>query len=206
MECLYLIYFHYAEASRGAIPFNQDPNVGLVSYLRAEPAVTEHVFVASYKQILSPKTGCITKEGLETRASNLMLILIVTHCEGIRNYFMQRYASILPQEPNLLSGIFNEKYLANYTERHVRWSYNKVFLHFIETIQRLTEAQSHYGCLFHQTPDIKQLASYRNDNDTVFAIDNHTHSIYLQIHRHGGVLHRQLAFAESTSFITTTEQ
>lgn len=179
MECLYLIYFHYAEASRGAIPFNQDPNVGLVSYLRANPAVTEHVFIASYKQILSPKTGCITKEGLETRASNLMLILIVTQCEGIRNYFMQCYASVLSQEPNLLSGIFNEKYLANYTERHVRWSYNKVFLHFIETIQRVTEAQSHYDCLFHQTLDIKQLASSRSNNDTVFAIDNHAHSIYL---------------------------
>ena len=109
----------------------------------------------------------------------LLLILIVTQCEGIRNYFMQCYASVLSQEPNLLSGIFNEKYLANYTERHVRWSYNKVFLHFIETIQRVTEAQSHYDCLFHQTLDIKQLASYRSNNDTVFAIDNHAHSIYL---------------------------
>lgn len=109
MECLYLVYYHFAEARRGAIAFNQDPNVGLVSFIQNNPAVTERVFVASYKQIISPKTGCITKEGLETRASNLMLILIVTQREAIQAYFAQRYASILQKEPNLLAGVLSDQ-------------------------------------------------------------------------------------------------
>ncbi|KAM7454095.1 hypothetical protein BLSTO_05149 [Blastocystis sp. subtype 1] len=142
MECLYLVYYHFAEARRGAIAFNQDPNVGLVSFIQNNPAVTERVFVASYKQIISPKTGCITKEGLETRASNLMLILIVTQREAIQAYFAQRYASILQKEPNLLAGVLSDKYVSGYTERHVRWSYNKVFLRFIQTIQKYEEAVS----------------------------------------------------------------
>lgn len=142
MECLYLVYYHFAEARRGAIAFNQDPNVGLVSFIQNNPTVTERVFVASYKQIISPKTGCITKEGLETRASNLMLILIVTQREAIQAYFAQRYASILQKEPNLLAGVLSDKYVSGYTERHVRWSYNKVFLRFIQTIQKYEEAVS----------------------------------------------------------------
>ena len=57
-------------------------------------------------------------------------------------YFAQRYASILQKEPNLLAGVLSDKYVSGYTERHVRWSYNKVFLRFIQTIQKYEEAVS----------------------------------------------------------------
>ena len=140
MECLYLVYYHFAEAKRGAIPINQDPNVGFVSFIQNNPAVTERVFIASYKQIISPKTGCITKDGLETRASNLMLILIVTQRDAIQAYFAQHYAAILQKEPTLLKDVLSDEYISGYTERHVRWSYNKVFLHFLQTIQKYGEA------------------------------------------------------------------
>lgn len=101
--------------------------------------ITENVFTNSYKQIFSPKTGVVTKDGLDTRASNLMLVLIATAPQPIESYLQQMYSSILPREPNLFQGIFNQASIQGFRERQVRWSYNRSFYVFYRTIQHYSE-------------------------------------------------------------------
>ena len=107
--------------------------------MRVHAGITETVFVTSYKQIFSPKSGVVTKDGLDARASNLMLVLIATAPQAIEGYLQQLYASILPREPTLLQGIINESSIQGFRERQVRWVYNRSFYAFYRTIQNYSE-------------------------------------------------------------------
>ena len=101
--------------------------------------VPEQLFEAVYTQVFSPKTGVVTKDGLEMRASNLVLVLLAFAREPIENYLRTIQAATLQMQPTLLKGILNDNCIRGYQERHIRWSYNKSFLHFYNTIQRLCE-------------------------------------------------------------------
>lgn len=101
--------------------------------------ITANVFTTTLKQIFSPKTGVVTKDGLDTRASNLMLVLIATATQPIEVYLQKMYASLLPREPHLLQGIFNKDSIQGFRERQVRWSYNRSFYVFYRTVQQYSE-------------------------------------------------------------------
>ena len=101
--------------------------------------VPEQLFEAVYTQVFSPKTGVVTKDGLEMRASNLVLVLLAFAREPIENYLRTIHAASLQMQPTLLKGILTDNCIRGYQERHIRWSYNKSFLHFYNTIQRLCE-------------------------------------------------------------------
>ena len=101
--------------------------------------VPEQVFEAVYTQVFSPKTGVVTKDGLEMRDSNLVLVLLAFASEPIENYLRNIHSASLQMQPTLLKGILNENCIHGYQERHIRWSYNKSFLHFYNTVQRLCE-------------------------------------------------------------------
>lgn len=54
--------------------------------------VPEQLFEAVYTQVFSPKTGVVTKDGLEMRASNLVLVLLAFAREPIENYLRTIHA------------------------------------------------------------------------------------------------------------------
>ena len=101
--------------------------------------IPENVFIASFKQVFIPKTGVVTKDGFDSRASNLLLVLIATATQPIRVYLEQLYSTLLSQEPNLLQGIFNPTSIQGFRDRQTRWSYNRSFYIFYRTIQQYSE-------------------------------------------------------------------
>ena len=78
----------------------------------------------------------MTKDGFDSRASNLLLVLIATATQPIRVYLEQLYATLLSQEPNLLQGIFNPTSIQGFRDRQTRWSYNLSFYIFYRPIQQ----------------------------------------------------------------------
>lgn len=101
--------------------------------------MVERVFTVVYNMLFSPKAGVVTKEGLNTTTSNLLLVLIAFAREPIENYLRQIYDGLLKMNPALLSGILNDTYIQGYGDRQNRWAYNKSLLQFYNSIKQLTE-------------------------------------------------------------------
>ena len=104
--------------------------------------MVENVFTTTFKALLSPKSGMVTKEGVDQRASNLFLVIISFARNDVESFFRQYYKELLEQNPTVLTGILNEKSLMGYKERHVRYSYNRTFTHFVQAVQHFEDLKS----------------------------------------------------------------
>ena len=101
--------------------------------------MVERIFTKVYGMLFSPKAGVVTKDGMNSTASNLLLVLIAYAREPIENYLRQMYTHALQMNPNFLSSILNENCINGYSDRQTRWTYNKSLLRFYKTVQQLAE-------------------------------------------------------------------
>ena len=101
--------------------------------------MVERVFTTVFGMLFSPKAGIVTKDGINSTASNLLLVLIAYAKEPIENYLRQMYAPALQMNSTLLSGILNENCINGYSDRQIRWTYNKSLLRFYNTVQQFAE-------------------------------------------------------------------
>lgn len=126
------------------------PDCGLLTFIQTNPSIcllflfllidiTEELFAKLFTQIFLPKSNIVTKEGFDNRASNLVLVLVATASQQIQGYLQQIYANLLPREPNLLHGIFNENHIQNCGDRQVRWSYNRSLYAFYRTVKHYSD-------------------------------------------------------------------
>ena len=122
--------------------------------------MVERVFTTVYGMLFSPKAGIVTKDGMNSTASNLLLVLIAYAREPIENYLRQMYAPALQINPNLLSGILNENCINGYSDRQIRLTYNKSLLRFYKTVQQVAEQSNIFSVCSQETERVDRYGGY----------------------------------------------